>query len=285
MFVSKNDITSVELYFKSKLKESFDSGEVRAMFSSVLDYMFSKSLVNLKLDRYCFSESELLKVRSIVKSILNNEPLQYILGSTFFYDLEIKVKPGVLIPRPETEELVDLIIRNNKEPNLTVLDIGTGSGCIPLAIKANKESWDVKGADVSLEALTIANSNKNSLNLEVEFLKLDILKDDIPFKNIDIVVSNPPYIPEKDKAVMNENVLKYEPELALFVSNDNPLLFYKEIAVKSFLVLASGGKLYFEIHEDYGAEVCDLLTELGFQEIVLIKDLQGRDRMIECLKN
>ena len=224
--------------------------------------------------------------QAIERLLVDNEPVQYIVGHTYFLDSKLKVTPAVLIPRQETEELVSMIIQNEKENyDLKVLDIGTGSGCIPISLSKTLKCKQVIGADISNEALAIATENAQSNKTKITFVELDILNQQIPFQELDIIVSNPPYVLESDKKQMHNNVLDHEPELALFVPDNNPLLFYEAICKKSLEVLISGGRLYLEIHEDYGRQVQKLLIGLGFIKVQIHQDLfLSKDRMVVAKK-
>lgn len=213
------------------------------------------------------------------------KPIQYIIGTAPFYGREFKVTPQVLIPRNETEELVHLIIKENPEPNLHILDIGTGSGCIPITLSLEMKTAKVCAIDISEAALKIAKENALNLVAKVNFKKIDALGEDIPVKNLDILISNPPYVREMEKAQMHKNVLDYEPEIALFVSDDDPLIFYRTIAQKGLIALKPGGKLYFEINEALGKEMMELVKGLGYQEVRIHQDLQGKDRMLSAHKS
>jgi release factor glutamine methyltransferase len=270
--------------FKDELKDIYPSDEI----SKIIEIVFEHELNFTKIDLFLKSGHQLSdkQINSLLEKmhrLKNNEPVQYVLGETVFYDLKLKVAPGVLIPRQETEELVEWIINENKAINsLNILDIGTGSGCIAVTLAANLLHAKVKAYDVSYMALEIAKSNAENFNLKIEFQKKDILEvcdlnDDQEF---DIIVSNPPYVLEKEKKVMDKNVLEYEPELALFVKDENPLQFYKAIINYSKLNLKKDGKLYFEINEAYGDEVKNLMVNEGFGEVDLRKDLNGKVRMI-----
>ncbi|WP_297336877.1 peptide chain release factor N(5)-glutamine methyltransferase [Algoriphagus sp.] len=208
------------------------------------------------------------------------EPIQQILGKAPFYGREFQVSRDTLIPRNETEELVHLIIKENPKSGLKILDMGTGTGCIPITLFLEMNQAEVYGLDVSASALAIAQKNGKALKAKVNWIQLDILKEEIPIQDLDILVSNPPYIPEKGKAKMHSNVLGFEPELALFVPDEDPLLFYRRIAELGKKALKPKGKLYFEIHEDYGKEVKDLLLQKGYTEVKVIQDLNGKDRMV-----
>lgn len=208
------------------------------------------------------------------------EPIQYIMGKGPFYGRAFFVTPATLIPRNETEELVHLIIKENPQAGLKILDIGTGTGCIPISLALEMNNPEMFAVDISEEALQIAEKNAVEFIAKVTFTKCDILTKTPEVPELDILVSNPPYIPEQEKPEMHKNVLDFEPELALFVSNDDPLIFYRMIAEKGQQLLKSGGKLYFEINEKYGKEVAELLEEMGYSDIKVLKDLNGKERMV-----
>lgn len=221
------------------------------------------------------------KLNLLVERLIDHEPIQYVTGVADFYGRQFHLSPGALIPRPETEELCELIIRENEGTKPKVLDVGTGSGCIAITLALNLET-DTFGTDISDEALTIATRNATILGANVSFQKNDVLKEELPLKSLDILLSNPPYIPVKDSLMMRKNVLDFEPEQALFVPDDNPLLFYKAIADKGLKGLKTGGKLYFEIHEQYGNEVKAYLESIGYTRVLIHQDMQGKDRMISA---
>ncbi len=222
------------------------------------------------------------KFESAITRLLAHEPVQYILGHTYFLDYKLKVGPGVLIPRPETEELVSLIIDREKDSrDLKILDIGTGSGCIPIALGGNLSCQQVIGIDVSEQALDIAKENAVNNSVQVDFILLDILKQSPEVNDLDILVSNPPYVLDSDKKHMSKNVLDHEPALALFVPDRDSLKFYKAIAKQGLNALKMGGRLYFEIHEDYGEAVKTMLSNMNYKDIELKKDIfLLKDRMI-----
>jgi len=214
------------------------------------------------------------------------EPIQYILEECEFYGLPFYVNSSVLIPRPETEELVEWIISDHSNRNGNLLDIGSGSGCIAVSIANFLKSFSVSAVDVSGSALAVARRNAERNNCQVQFMQADILK---PENNcfdgaFDVIVSNPPYVREKEKQQMSQNVLGYEPHLALFVPDEDPLLFYKAIALFGKRRLKTEGKLYLEINEGLGKESVTLLACLGYRDIILRKDIFGRDRMIRAMK-
>ncbi len=232
---------------------------------------------------------------SIKERLINGEPIQYITGFAWFYGLKFKVNPNVLIPRPETEELVEWVLQTvGKRKNVRVLDIGTGSGCIPVTLKIKNPSLEVSAVDISEGALITASRNAYRNNCDIEFKRLDILDENTwaELGQFDIIVSNPPYIPHVEKALMERNVLAFEPELALFVEDDNALIFYERIAefakkhVKmtenAFYTEGSLPALFFECNQYNALEVVELLKQKGFKNIELRKDMSGNDRMIHA---
>jgi release factor glutamine methyltransferase len=286
MFVPDNSLSATQIYFSNQLQGLFSEREVKTMFEALIKQRLNWTSADFLLHHEArLSESDLLFIRSAVKRLLLHEPFQYVIGNTEFYGLSITCAPGALIPRPETEELVDWILEELKGKDSKILDIGTGSGCISLALKKNTINSNVWGLDVSESALNIAKENALSLGIEVRFLSHDILNDHpLEFENhfFDVIVSNPPYIPVNEQVKMDQNVLQFEPHEALFVPDHDPLLFYRVIATKSLSLLKNNGVLFFEIHEDFASQVKDLLAELGFINIELRKDLQGKFRMIKA---
>ncbi|MCH6199100.1 peptide chain release factor N(5)-glutamine methyltransferase [Aquiflexum sp. LQ15W] len=219
-----------------------------------------------------------------MENLMVGMPIQYILGKAPFYGREFEVSPAVLIPRNETEELVHLIIKENPKPGLKILDIGTGSGCIPITLDLELKSSTVYALDISGEALAIASQNAEQLQSRVEFVHLDILTEELPFQDLDIIVSNPPYVRYSEKALMHTNVLDHEPHLALFVYDEDPLLFYRVISQKAKISLKPNGVLYFEINEAFAKETKELMEDLGFGEVTIFEDLNGKERMIRGVK-
>lgn len=211
--------------------------------------------------------------------VKTGEPIQYIFGKGPFYGRDFLVSKSTLIPRNETEELVHMIIKENPKAGLKILDIGTGSGCIPITLALEMNNPEVFAVDISEEALEIAVQNAEMLGAKVTFSYCDILNQVPEVSDLDILVSNPPYVLLSEKSQMHQNVLDFEPELALFVSNEDPLLFYREIAVKGKEMLRIGGKLYFEINEKYGKEVAVLLQDLGYSDVHVFKDLNEKERI------
>lgn len=234
-----------------------------------------------------FLAKEQDQLSAILERLQANEPLQYILGEADFYGLKFEVTPAVLIPRPETEELVFQILEagKNKEGQKG-LDIGTGSGCIPISLKKNRPDWSLTGMDISEEALQVARRNALKNEVEVNWIVQDVLDEEAWDKlgRYDFIVSNPPYIPLEEKKVMPRQVLDYEPALALFVENDNALVFYRKIHDLAIRSLSTGGSLFFELNE-FNARAVQAMVDLRFfTEAVLLPDMQGKDRMLYCQK-
>lgn len=254
---------------------------------SLIYWLFEHHLGLRRVDMAGFLDENHLPQNfySDLERLKMGEPIQYILGKAPFYGHEFYVSPATLIPRNETEELVHLILKENKSAGLKVLDIGTGTGCIPISLALEMAGPEVYGLDVSPEALDIARKNAKFLRANVTFLQADILKEIPSVKDVDILVSNPPYIPEAEKAEMHRNVLDFEPALALFVSNEDPLIFYRVIAEKGLDILKMDGKLYFEINENFGNAVLNLLMKLGYRNPEIIKDLNGKDRIVKAIRS
>lgn len=272
----ENDLAS--LYPPTEIE-----GFKRIIFEAVCGWGFTEQVLK---KHEIISPTDLEKIKSIVLRLKNGEPIQYILGETEFYGLKLKVNPSVLIPRSETEELVEWVVQSKLPLNCSVLDIGTGSGCIAIAIKSQLKNAQVSGIDISSEALAIAQQNAVENGLEVNFYLADILNlSNLDREKYDVIVSNPPYIRESEKEQMHSNVLNYEPEIALFVPNNDPLKFYRAIAVFAKNNLCEKGRLFFEINESLGAEMFDLLTNYGFYQIEVRKDINGKNRMVCCFNN
>jgi release factor glutamine methyltransferase len=288
MFVSSNTLDAIKGYFSAKLENHFSPNEIKQMFEIITEKRLKMNRLEVMLSKEIrLSESDLLHYRTIAHRLLNNEPFQYIIGETVFYNLPIQVNEHVLIPRPETEELVHEIKQFfTKNAPEKVGDICTGSGCIALALKHLFPQAYVIGTDVSKEALTVATSNASQLNLEVNFMENDILNEELPEDTLfDVLVSNPPYITEDEKNEMLPNVLDFEPHIALFVPNEDALLFYRFIAQKALNRLRKGGLLVFELNAQFANETKAMLEELGYFNVVIKKDLQGKNRMLFALKN
>lgn len=240
----------------------------------------STGLSRTQLQIGCKGTINFSNLQEQIERLLHFEPIQYIFGHTLWAGLDLKVTPATLIPRPETAELVERIAANTDakvNAGCRVLDIGTGSGCIAIALKKRRPEWQVTGIDISAEAISVAKENAVRNNADVNFQVADIFSDEIEgFGSFDIVVSNPPYICESEKAAMRPNVLNYEPATALFVPDNDPLRFYRRIAS-----LHLGKQLFFEINEAYSAELAALLHELGYIDIHITNDIYGKARIIE----
>lgn len=272
--------------FLNQLSKFYDKDENESFFFMILKSLKGLTRVDLALNPDLeFSEKELEQIEFYLSELKNNKPIQYLLGKTEFYGLEFQVDENVLIPRPETEELVDWIIQENKsKKDFTILDIGTGSGAIAVSLAQNL-SAEVFAFDVSYDALTIAQKNSDHNQTFVHFIEFDILNDVWEGEKLDVIVSNPPYVRELEKKEMKANVLNHEPHLALFVPDEDPLIFYKKIADFALEHLSENGQLYFEINQYLGKETVEMLLEKGFKNVHLKKDIFGNDRMILAYKH
>ncbi len=285
MKISSNELGSAVAYFKKELASFYDKNEVDSMLYIFFQHYFGVTRTDFLLhqDRK-LSESDLLLVIYGVKDLKNYKPLAYIIGEWEFFGLPFYVNEHVLIPRPETEELVQLIINeNNENPPKNILDIGSGSGCIALSLKHYFKNTNVTAWDVSEEAIEVIHKNANSLNLKINVNKVDVLSVTDRDTKYDIIVSNPPYITHNEKTQMDTNVLNFEPHLALFVSNEQPLLFYDKIATIALNNLTKNGSLYVEINEQFGDEVASLFNKKGFQKVEVIKDISNKNRMVKAV--
>lgn len=271
--------------FLKDLISIYDDKEIESFFYIILEKNHQLQRIDLALNPELeLNESQLQEWNAILNQLKKQKPIQYILQETYFYGLPFYVDENVLIPRPETEELVDLIISKNlnfqQSNNLKILDIGTGSGCIAIAIAKNIPNASVFAIDVSQNAIEIAKRNAQLNEVEVTFLQKNILEIDDLKQQFDIIVSNPPYVRNLEKAEINKNVLEYEPHLALFVEDNDALLFYRKILELAKKSLTPNGQLYFEINQYLGAATVELVQSFGFKNIELKKDIYGNDRMI-----
>lgn len=283
MFVTSNKLSAVKAYFRAQLSTHFSTSEIKLMFNILAKERLDIENAYLLLNDKLLSESDLLYFRMVVKRLLTNEPFQQIVGFTEFSGLKINVSKAVLTPRPETEELVYEIVNRfkNKQVPTTIVDVCSGSGCIALALKKAFPTANVIGLEKSEDALHIANENKKKLALNVDFQSFDVLKDDwSTLPEMDVIVSNPPYIGYAEKENMPATVVDFEPEMALFVSDENPLIFYQKITEQAKNHLKPNGMLLFEINERYAQEVKTILHDANFSDVEVLKDLQGKDRMV-----
>ena len=277
-------IKDIRIHLKNCLGHQYPDNELRGFGNWILEHLFDYTITDalLNADR-TLTEKNSSDLEFIIKHLKQEKPIQQIVGYSWFYGRKFLVNEHVLIPRPETEELVDWMLKDSLN-DTSILEVGTGSGCIAITLALNTNATIVS-IDVSELALKQAKSNALALNALVTFCKADVLDDSSceSFGCFDVIVSNPPYVLESDKQMMSNNVLEYEPHLALFVSSDDPLLFYRAIATMATRKLNANGVLYFEIHENYGQETLDMLSLKGFKELELRKDLQGKDRMVKAV--
>ena len=272
-------------HIRQELSGLYTDSEASAIAKWILTEVFNLSTLDLYAGKDMnFSADMQSRAEDILERLKRYEPLQYILGEAVFDGLSFEVTPSVLIPRPETVELVDWIVNDHPQKGVRVLDIGTGSGCISISLAKRLSEPVVSAWDLSDEALKVARRNAQRNEVQVSFSKVDALQMDIPDIQVDVLVSNPPYIGEGEKKNMEPNVLNWEPELALFVPDDDPLLFYRRIAEIGEKILSPQGVLYYEINQLYGRETVQLLIRKGYREVELRKDLSGNDRMIKALR-
>ena len=275
--------------FQQELSPLYDEKEIESFFYIVMECFHNKKRIDLALNPEMEVDAlQLLRWESVVSDMKKEKPIQYIFGETEFYGLPFLVNENTLIPRPETEELLEWIVvesRKLKVKSLKILDIGTGSGCIAISLAKNLPNAQVFAIDVSEKALATAKKNAEINKVNVDFICADVLKlstFDFQLSTFDIIVSNPPYVRNLEKAEIKPNVLEYEPHLALFVEDNDALLFYRKIAQLAKKNLSENGQLYFEINQYLGKEAVALLEGMGFKNIVLKKDIYGNDRMIMC---
>lgn len=270
---------------RQSLQSLYDTREINNITDCVLEHLLHTDRTHLLMERSSvLSESVHQQIEAIAMRLHSGEPLQYILGTAPFYGMDLHVSPAVLIPRPETEELVEWILSENDMSPCRVLDMGTGSGCIALALAKNRPSWSVEAIDISNEALDLARKNADENGIKVDFRQQDILQIPSQQEIYDIIVSNPPYITPSEKEQMHCNVLDFEPHLALFVPEDNPLLFYRSIARFASTALKPGGQLYFEINRQFGQETLTMIQQESTLQPTLRKDISQNDRMIMAVK-
>ena len=279
-----------KLFFNEALSAIYPKTEIDSFFFILMEEKLKLQRIDtvLKPD-YLITEKNLIDLKNIVKRLQKEEPIQYIIGTTEFYGLPFLVDKNTLIPRPETEELVSWVIeevaklQSNTVTKLSILDIGTGTGCIPISLAKNLPKAKITAVDISSKALEIAKKNAQLNKVTINFIELDILTTKSLPQEFDVIVSNPPYVRELEKEEIKNNVLKNEPQLALFVADENPLIFYNKIAYLAKQQLSKNGMLFFEINQYLGKETVNMLAKKGFKNIQLKKDLFGNDRMIKCV--
>lgn len=290
MRIAGNKLKHISDFFYTELSEVYPASEIEAMLAVAVETVlgFSRTEQLSKQDEN-INQSDLLKLYDCAKDLKKNIPLQYSLGETWFYNLRFKVNASVLIPRPETEELVDLIIKENPD-SFSILDIGTGSGCIPVSLKFNSPKTEVFACDISADALSVAKKNSSLYKTDVHFFEANALDEKDIYaktqKKFEIIVSNPPYIKSEEKKEMEKNVLEHEPHLALFVEGVDSIIFYKKIIDLCSKSLVQKGKLYFELNPLTAKEVQHYAEESQlFEKTFLIKDMSGTLRFFKGIKN
>jgi release factor glutamine methyltransferase len=265
-----------------------DPDEIQGIAYQVFEHLFHLSRTEMVMGKEIIpTPAEQDRLEEIAARINRHEPVQYVLGEAYFFGRKFAVSNAVLIPRPETEELVQAVVHHplpGESDSLSILDIGTGSGCIATTLALELRPAKVYATDISPAALQVAAQNANTLRASVSFLPHDILTAPLPFTKLSAVVSNPPYITAREQTAMHANVLDYEPHLALFVPDDDPLLFYRAIAARAFPALLSKGLLAVEINEHYAADVEDAFGAAGFSNMKTVRDIPGKDRIVMAVK-
>ena len=281
-------IKQYEKTFIKRLEDLYDKQEAKELFLMCAEEVLGISRIQLLLQQKIqVNEDQQADFDRLLSELVAGRPIQYVLGYAWFYDLKFFVNEAVLIPRPETEELVALISKAHQGESLKILDIGTGSGCIAIALKKNLPQAKIWAMDVSEDALKTAHQNAIYHDTTIHFIEQDILN--VPAglirEKLDVIVSNPPYIIPSEQVSMTKSVISHEPHLALFTPEEKPLMFYEAIAIFAKEYLSDGGKLYFEINRRFGLELKELLKMLGFNEVQIHVDMHGAERMISCTWN
>jgi release factor glutamine methyltransferase len=287
MAVNLRTIKDIRNYLARELTQIYHEQEISSFTKIIIYSVLEVNKVNLLSgNEYPVTRQDAEKVIHICNELKTGKPLQYVIGETVFYDCIIKVNSSTLIPRPETEELVDLIIRENTGFIGKIIDIGTGSGCIAIALAVNFPDSEITGIDISEKALKTASENAKLNNVEITLLKADIFNHELyKMHDVDLIVSNPPYVRISEKQHMSINVLDFEPHTALFVPDNDPLVFYQAILDLAGYILNPGGKLYFEINEAMGNPLHQLLELSGYKGIKIVHDINGKERMIKARKD
>lgn len=265
---------------KDRLTKSFPN-EAEPMAFQIVEHFSGLNRTEIIVDKPFTTGPQFEhQIQSVIKRVLSNEPIQYVLGNAHFYGRFFEVNPSTLIPRQETEELVHLILDDIKgKEELLILDIGTGTGCIPITLELENKHQIIEALDISKDAVETAKRNNQALGTNVFFFQMDVLNNSLP-KMYDVIISNPPYVLESEKELMQPNVLKHEPTTALFVPDKLPLLFYERITELALNHLNPNGRIYFEINEQFGDEIVELLTKNTFKQATLHNDLNGKPRFV-----
>jgi release factor glutamine methyltransferase len=280
-------IKDIRIYLIKELGKIYPEPEINALVTIIIRSVFGISeLKRLAMPEFPVTGRQQQKIINICRELKDGKPVQYVLGETNFYNCTIKVNSETLIPRPETEELVDLIIRENRGFRGNIIDVGTGTGCIAIALAVNLPGSFITGIDISEAAVDLAKQNAQLNNVQITFNVSDIFDEQVRLPGkADIIVSNPPYITESEKRLIARNVIDYEPHTALFVPDSDPLVYYRAIAMFAVNNLAAGGKIYFEINEVMGNSLVKFLESIGYSKAEIIKDINGKDRIVKTMRN
>lgn len=282
-----NSVLQVYKMIWDELSPLYQATEAQAMARILIEKVTGKRFHDtIVTPNIILHDDKIVELKQYISQLKLQKPIQYILGEVEFFGIRLKVNENVLIPRPETEELVDWVLKTNPHASPTILDIGTGSGCIAIALAKNISNAKIHAMDISSDAIAVASENAITNNTKINFIEQDILT--LPYSitgsPFDIIVSNPPYIRESEKVLMRPNVLENEPELALFVNDSNPLVFYKAIANAAKRHLKSEGYIFCEINEAFGIETATIYQEMGFVDVTIRKDINGKERMVRAKK-
>ena len=287
MAVNIQTIKDIMFYLAEELTGIYNNQEIRVLADLLIKTVTGRIKLHQLFDNgYTVSTNEASKIIELTAELKTGKPIQYVLGETTFYGYIIKLNSSTLIPRPETEELVDMIVKENRDFNGNIIDFGTGSGCIAIALALKLPFSDLTGIDISVDALKIARENALLNKVEVLFIKGDILDfNKTAIGKAGIIVSNPPYVRDSEKALMGKNVIDFEPHQALFVPDSEPLVYYQAILEIAVHILLPGGRLYFEINEAMGGSLVKLMMLYGYSEMQIVPDINNKERFIKARKN
>lgn len=270
-------------YIKESITLDESEEELNSLSYYIIDHLFKLDKNEIILDRSInISSSELKELHKFLERINDHEPIQYIIGEADFYDRKFIVNPSVLIPRQETEELVQLIIADQKGKKSKFADVGTGSGCIPITLAKELSGSKAYAIDFDPRVIRTAKQNAEKHDVQINFMLIDVLRENFPLQSLDFVVSNPPYVTYADRELMKANVTHYEPATALYVKDEDPLLFYRRIAEISAQSLKPEGKIYFEVNEKYAEDVKSLLEVMDYEDCIVVQDMNGKDRIVHA---